>query len=410
VYKRQGKTGRFIRIPRRLLLFADEIWKNLAAYSEAGAIAYRAGKRAGLDGEALESFVDRMLSDPQSIPMQEGYKLALRVTFQEEVPEVVRSLIYFRERHKWAYFILPFVVTPVNIFRQGLRYTPFGTVRLAYALLKGAPRDEILERLAEQAVGWFTFWTVLTLVGGEDDDDKLISITGSAGASRGEIDFTWRVAPPLSIRVGDTWFSYARLDPFAIQLQTWVDVVQALRLGAINWEEAGKRILEMAAGLVYDKTFIRSLSDLTAVLMDPASGIVRAVQRYSTSFIPSVLRSIVRSADPYLRDTKPLGDGVFWTRSLFEKAWRGALLPWSLEPRVDLWGRPIEVSVFERPLTDFLFRLVAPMRTARLNVHPVDLMLLRWNTEHPDEAYFPAPPDRTFTFRGVEYWLSLIHI
>ena len=50
-------------------------------------------------------------------------------------------------------------------------------------------------------------------------------ITGAAAGQnrKGERDEQYRNAPPMSIRIGDTWHSYARVEPFATALGSMVN-------------------------------------------------------------------------------------------------------------------------------------------------------------------------------------------
>ena len=406
-----GKAGRLIRIPSRLLLAADELWKNLVYHSEMAALAYRIAKAEGLSGEALERRMDELMADPQGPVSQAAYRKALMVVFQEDLPPVIQKFARLRKDSRLLAYLFPFVRTPTNIFLQAIRYTPIGTVLLIrnFATGRFKSREEWARLLSEQTIGWMMFWTIALLSGGDDEDeDRPIAITGSRGVFRGERDLSYRVAPPTSIKIGDRWYSYSRLDPIATVLQVWVDTIDIIRTATKHGEveAALKRIPEMMAGLVYDKTMVAALNDLVYIASRPGPGIARLLSRYATSFVPAIIRGAARAADPYLRESRPVGDGVFWTKDLLEKAFRRALVPWTLEPRIDIWGNPINVRMADRPLTDFLYRMLTPIGAYTVGQpHPADLVLLKWNQDHPEDQYWPVPPDRTFTVFGVEFYM-----
>lgn len=401
-----GTIGRIVRIPKRLLLFSDEIFKNLAFYAQKAALLYRAGKAYQLKGRDLERFVWEGIEEDTTGIDQAAYQFALKQVFQEDVPSIVKSVIRFRKDHLIFRFLFPFLVTPTNVFRRAVRYTWPGTIILAWRLARrGISREEALERVVQNAIGWFVFWAIWMLSSDDDDDPRRTIITGSTSIARGARDLAYRARPPRSVRIGGKWWSYSRLDPIATVLQIWVDAVDLIRAGAEDPERALQRAWESTTGIVTDKTFLATLDDLALMPLDPGGTVLRMVQRYSTSFVPALLRSIIRSSDTVLRDVRPSGQGIWWTKDLFEKAFKGALAPWMLQPRVDLWGRPISTKVFEAPITDFLFRLLTPVQARQVNVHPADIVLLRWNQQHPQEQYHPVLPDREFTYKGRTFWM-----
>jgi len=405
-----GKVGRIIRIPSRLLLAADELWKNLVYHTEMAALAYRIARAEGLSGEALERRMDELMADPQGPVSQAAYARARMVVFQEELPPAIQRLAGLRKESRLLAYLLPFVATPTNIFRQALRYTPVGTIMLIrnFATGRFKSRQEWVQLLSEQVIGWLAFWTIALLSGDADDEDKPIAITGSRGVLRGERDLSYRVAPPTSIKIGGRWYSYSRLDPLATVLQVWVDTVDIIRTATERGqvEEALRRIPEIAAGLVYDKTMLAALNDLVYIASRPGEGMARMLSRYATSFIPAIVRGATRASDPYLRESRPFGQGVFWVKDLTKKSFARALAPWTLEPRIDIWGNPIRVRMADRPLTDFLYRMLTPVSAFEVGQpHPVDLMILRWNQEHPNDQYWPVPPPRTFTLYGVDFYM-----
>jgi len=82
-------------------------------------------------------------------------------------------------RNKWGPFgyIVPFVTTPVNIFKTGLATSPLGTIPLAARVYHGAKTGDwrgITPKIAQQVIAW---GLVLALLGNDDDDPW---ITGAA--------------------------------------------------------------------------------------------------------------------------------------------------------------------------------------------------------------------------------------
>jgi hypothetical protein len=151
----------------------DGFFKTAIAHIEVGAQAFRIGKALGLTGGALEKHIRNEVDNYGSTAWVRAADKAKELTFQDEstasriasiVPQGAGALAKrwegqalsqakqgnmtsarrFASAAKWAgfvqgvmRFIFPFIRTPVNIFRMGLRKTPLGSFVLGYQLAKG---------------------------------------------------------------------------------------------------------------------------------------------------------------------------------------------------------------------------------------------------------------------------------
>ena len=204
-----GRLGRAIRIPGRYLRAADEFAKSLVVPVEAAAYALRTGRGHDLSGAELERHVQRELASDGSASSQYARRRSLELTFQEEPGAAIRYLVALREQGGAVgtvmKYMLPFLKTPGNLLRQGVRKSPLGVVPLATEAYRAwrsgkGVSDELVSRAAEQLLAWGAV-AGLMLAG---DDDDLPVITGTnGGRTRGERDFRGRNVPAYSIRVGD---------------------------------------------------------------------------------------------------------------------------------------------------------------------------------------------------------------
>jgi hypothetical protein len=150
-----GKTGRAIRIPGRLLRAADAFSRELLIPVEAASRAYRSGKADGLNGEALARHIREELKNPASSAMRAATASATAMIFQEDPGTTVNYLIGLKNKNTILKYMLPFVRTPYNILRQGIRKSPLGALNLAketadVLLGKRAIDSEYLGHVAEQ--------------------------------------------------------------------------------------------------------------------------------------------------------------------------------------------------------------------------------------------------------------------
>lgn len=112
------------------------------------------------------------------------------------------NVMYNARRHRGVDWFIPFVETPMNIFKQGIEYSPLGV-----ATLKG--NTDKIGQLAKTATGSIVF--------------------GTAAYKAFQGDVTWSVPKnkvdrqlweargikPYSIKLGDNWYSLSRLGPLA---------------------------------------------------------------------------------------------------------------------------------------------------------------------------------------------------
>ena len=299
-----------------------------------------------------------------------------RLAFQDATV-VSEKLLDIRENIPGMFFLLPFVMTPTNIFRAGLAKFPLvatmkplwkaflrpGLVKMDVMRDNGISytKQEIPADIANNIIAWGAFLALMSMWW--DDDEDLPWITGTSSFDPGEVAAQFRTAPPMSIRLSTqpdpvtgehTWVSYNRIEPFAVQLATMIDALDSLRRASEQedtegqWVDAIGNSFTAILRQTQDKTFMGSISDLfelfTAVTRDgpgAASGrAARMASRISSAFVtPNVFKQIGRAADPAIRDSKGLKKDTFmdefWTRWKYE-SWPP--LARNMPVKVDAWG------------------------------------------------------------------------
>jgi hypothetical protein len=136
-------------------------------------------------------------------------------------------------------------------------------------------------------------------------------VTGAAPADKTErqaLEATgWK---PFSIRVGDTYVDYRRMDPFSSILGI------AATLGQPQTPH-GKPVDLASAfvsgflGQLTDKTFLTGLSDFVAAARDETGSKLEAwVKRFAGSFVPAIASQTAQIIDPSKRVTETLADTI----------------------------------------------------------------------------------------------------
>jgi hypothetical protein len=420
-----GEFGRLIRIPLRGLLAADEFFKGIVYRGEMAAQAYRQAVGEGLAGSQAEDRAEQLMAQPSPELRAKAFEQALRMTFQQRPGTIAKGVLELRQKVPGVRWILPFVTTPANIFRTGFAKTPLGSGAMLLHAARGDYRGDasrLVHDIAEQALAWGLTALLYSLVGG-GDDDELPHITGTMPTTRrsGERAARYANLPPQSIRIGDRWYSYKRIEPMATGLVFMVDALQAIRDARAGMDigEALSRVLESAKAQMSDKTFMQGIGDIVKMFERGPQGnrtFVNYAENFASSFMPNAVRSTLRAADPVRREPH-LGQGLAGGAQAFGlNVLAGALpladAPWGQSPRLDYWGRPAEKAGGFGPKTDFLYRLLIPIDTQRV-VSPttVDRTLFNWQriqetSGDPEEIWWPSVPRPEFSLDGVAYELT----
>lgn len=409
----RGEKGRVIRLPGRFLRAADEFAKSLIIPAETAARAYREGRENGLAGDALQAFITAQLADPQSKARREAVKRAKELTFQQEPGAMVKHLMTMRESQTAGgyilKFLLPFLKTPANILDVMVRKGPLGVFKLPVDVVRAArgtlEADVAIRHAAEQVLAWSAVLAVWGMMGGDDDDD-LPMITGAAapyGSSEGM--FKGMHVPPYSIRIGDTYFSYKRIEPFASGLAFVVDGINTIK-AAKNGRDMTKALSELvtvtAKQALSEKTFLDGIGDVIKFLDDPERNLAREGGNYLASWVPNVVRSTMNAFDDNARDYKSRAQGAEWWKDQFVLTAARAGMPGLVQPKIDYFGREIpKDAAGEAGPVGVMWRLLAPSYTREAdNMDAAERLLWRYNQRNPDEAYWPGIPSYLSTAGG----------
>lgn len=453
----KGVAGKIIHSPFTALQFVDVFGKTLIAHMEAASHAYRIAKQeqkaAGTTGE--DDLVRRMqilLNTPGSDAWRYAIAEAVEAGFQTPLkgkgsPEATNSMDRI-ERAIAGLFgkidealstkdsegagkllkvilkmnVLPYVKTPYNIVRIGLRRSPYGAAFFAFRALEAGIMHlsgkkgftevfgKFHQHLAEQLLAWGAYIMLSGLVEGDDDDDekRLLLVGGPLpGAYDREENMmrTVRYGGDYVLRIGDREtgkpLPYGRLEPIATALGSTVDLIRTAKMDAGNWEKS-KRVLSHFMAQTEQKTFLQGVAGLLGVIDDLRGGasnedkIKRMGMRTLSAIVPNIVKSSVRNADPVVREYSTSED---WY-PFFPSA-DGA------EPRITPAGQEIKKGgnaagrIFFMPAND----TSAPME-------PWQKVVSTYNARRPsvpfDEGgtWAPSAPDRTITIRGQDVTLN----
>ena len=315
--------GEVVRTPSRLSVGVDEFFKSVFRRMEYNAQAYRlasSGKYG--DPETVYNALrkvntkttdwkDNVLKAPELATLPDSARVKLvddvrnfakQATFQADLGSFGNKLLALRAAHPWVAPVIPFVKTPINIMKDALSYTPLGV------FAKNTPTDV---KIARTAIGM----GITAALAQQVAEGNITGSYPKDAAKRAPMIAT--ETPEYSIKIGGTWYSYARVEPLATIIGSSVDGINAVRDYVSKPKYDSKKekdlVVDVVAGVtknIVSKTYLEGISGLLQAVHDP--------ERYGGSFIngfagllvPSFIAAPARSADPYARVVTGFGEAV----------------------------------------------------------------------------------------------------
>lgn len=385
--------GKIINLPGRALLAEDEFFKTIGYRGELAAQAFRMASREVADGKIAQAGMKSRIADIMANPPENmrisAADAAMYQTFTSPPGETVKAINQLEQA--WSRsdasagsklaatllrFTIPFRNTPSNILKYTFERTPLAPLSQRYrdAIAQGGAAADIAR--ARMALG-----TATILLAADLALDGHLTGSGPDRNERGERDALMRSGwQPYSIKVGDRYFAFNRLDPIGFTLGIGADLAEAMQntdLSEASSKEIQKAFAAAAFSIgnnVLNKSYMRGMSEFVTAVMEPERQGVRYTERLAGSFMPAGVAEATRFIDPYMRATD---DIVSRIRS------RTPVLSQDLPLLRDLWGR-------ERPMRSGLgaaYDAISPVYSRREDVQPIDREMF----EH---GFYLLPPKK----------------
>lgn len=319
-------------VPSRMLGGVDELMKQIVYRSKLAARGHTEAVQqaidAGLKGDAADQFIKSYVKDKLDGAFDaEGRGLdadALReaniATFQQDLlpnslGKGVQTLIS-NDKTKLVRLILPFVKTPTNVLRYGVKMTP------GLNILQQEYRQALFQstnpELKAQAVGQMSTGALFMgaaaylgaqgmITGGGSSDPKVKAQVLATG---------WR---PYSIvwknKDGTTtYYPFNRFDPIALPFGIIADIQDAMHVAGEGGEDAphiasaiGALGVSLAKQLT-QRTYLLSLKQALDAIQDPGNKGETFFGSMTQSLVPFSAATRQMSTDPYMRDARTIAD------------------------------------------------------------------------------------------------------
>jgi len=366
--------GEGVRMPGRFLSAEDEFFRAVGYRMELNALAYRNAAAEGLSGDDMALRIrDIVNNPPESIRLQ-AVDMARYQTFTRSLGSAGSAFQGFINKVPALKLIVPFIRTPTNILKFGLERTPmafFSKKILAEIHAGGARRDMALARISLGSV----IMGVTAYMAGQG------MITG-AGPSNPEMkkllyDQGWQ---PYSIKIGDKYYSYSRIEPTGMLLGLAADTAEIMgQIGDKEGEQLAIAAVMAISKNITSKTWLRGVSELVRTMDDPDRYGERYLANYVKSFVPGIAAQAERVMDPEMRACYSFIDEFKSRIPGFSD---------NLFPRRNFWAEPIVLGAGE--VMDFF----NPIYTSKVKDSPISAELYRLE--------MPLPmPKHVQSFNGV---------
>lgn len=371
--------------PGRALAVSDEFFKSCGYRMELHAQATRQATREVNSGkipaDGLKARIAEIIENPDEALKLKAADQAAYQTFTKRLEgPVSKTMERFQNIPVLGKIIMPFRNTPANILKYTFERTPLAPLFKDFRedIAAGGARADIA--LAKVATG-----SVILSVAAD------VAMRGAA-TGKGPSDSKERQTlqrqgwKPYSVKMGDRYFAYNRMDPIGATIGIAADMVDVLKdVEHLAEDVETERVVLSAtmaiANNLTNKTYMSGIADAVEAIANPDMNALSYFQRLSGSVVPTFVANVARAQDPYMHAAYEILDGV---------RRRTPGLSNDLPYRRDLWGRKIS---YKSGIGDW-YDVISPIYSSKAESQPIDKELNRL------EFYASMPQQRT-SFDGI---------
>ena len=336
--------GTVVRLPGRFLLAEDEFFKQLNFRAYVKASAWEDGMRKGLQGSDLQKHIQQQfdgtieivnknsmanVKDKSVLDLYDkAQKYAAETTFTADLPEdSLGAAIQGVARHPFGRVVLPFVRTPINIFKAQVRRTPGVNMFLQEyrQALKSTDPSVAAKARGEMYLGG-AIWGIagaaaysindpmseLAITGGGPSDFNMLNQKRNTGWQPYSFRFLLKDENG-KVRMGKDgkpryrYVSFKRLDPWSSFLMMAADAASIT--GGLSKQDRDDFGVAASVALgrnITNKTYLQGITELADLLGKPYKMESWLARRAAATLNPfsSLGRSLTKATDGQIMDKR----------------------------------------------------------------------------------------------------------
>ena len=316
-----------IRDPRELARYINNTMETIVTESgrmmseeglvrEASVIADKKGLKGKEKADFIIDYKDKNFNPDASGLAQYALDEAQYHTFTKELQDrtLGKGLQDITNKVPFLRFVIPFVRTPTNILKFAAERTPFAVAlrderqRFIEDFKSGDP-IRTSRATGKIMTGVFTAGMMIDVAHNNRD-----YITGGGPSNEREKEALmatgWR---PYSIKIGDTYYSYQKLDPIATILGIAADYVETGIREEKDFNETD--VEHMANALVLsltrnftNKSYLAGIQIWADALGDPDRYVEKLGRNYIGSFVPNILSQMSDYDTQAIKEARSVAD------------------------------------------------------------------------------------------------------
>lgn len=293
----RGKLGRIIRAPTTTLEAADNLNYSINYRAALNALALRRARGAGLRGQPVAERMADLLANPPADLLRSAAETAEYRLFRNDPGAFANWIMQGRERFPILRFVIPFIKTPANLLKYGLARSPAGFFNPSLRRNLMAKNPEAADQIARAMIGSVLAASVAVLFG----QGKITGQVPKDAAARDRFYREGKMA--YSVRIGDQWVQYQRLEAFNQPLSQVATVVDAINARDKTANEKVAVAIQTLVQNLGSQNYMAGLNNVVQAIEDPDRYGSNFLSRFAASAVPhsSLLRSGAQVADPTFR-------------------------------------------------------------------------------------------------------------
>ena len=303
--------------------------KSRSLYSQAIAQA----KNKGLKGKEAKKFVEDLVQNPTDEMLTNAVNDAEIAVFQNRT--LLGSVARTIQKVPGGEVVVPFGRTPAAVATQLINYSPVGIVK---TIITNIGKGRFNQRTFAQGIGRGVTGTAAMAIGMALLRYGMLSLNyPEEERERKQWELEGRKENAFKTPDGK-WRSVAVLGPLGLTLVLGGYYQRAMDKSGSHSEALAEAAFGAAKSLT-EQTFLQGLNQFMSALTDPEGFGLAFITRLIASAVPTLVNDIARTTDPFERRTKAKQEGFF--ASLISRIPK---VRETLEPKIDVFGRPIEIA------------------------------------------------------------------